>query len=236
MARVIVFGLLDNASLAHFYLTHDSEHDVVAFTVTEAYLPPERRFEGKPVVPFEELELHYPPEDNHFFAPLSPSGMNRIRERIYRQGKDRGYRFISYVSSRATVFTGTPIGENCFILEDNTIQPYTRIGDNVVLWSGNHIGHHSVVSDHVMFTSHVVLSGHCIVEPHCFLGVNSTIRDGLRLGEGTLVAMGACIGRDTEPWSVYQGNPAQAGGLEHGRGDLTCSSGRSAGGFSFRTA
>jgi hypothetical protein len=190
MSRVILFGLRDFASLAHFYLTHDSEHEVVAFTVTEAYMPSDPRFEGKPVVPFEDLERHYPPQENHFFAPMSPHGMNRIREGIYRQGKERGYRFISYVSSRATFFAGTPVGENCFIVEDNTIQPFTRIGDNVVLWSGNHIVHHSVIHDHVMFTSHVVLSGHCTVEPYGFLGVNATIRDGLRLGEGTLVAMG----------------------------------------------
>ena len=209
MARVIIFGLLDYASLAHFYLSHDSEHEVVAFTVTNEYLPGEPVFEGKPVVPFEELEKRYPPSEYHFFAPMSPREMNRTREGIYRRAKDRGYQFISYISSRATVFPGTPIGENCLILEDNTIQPFTQIGDDVILWSGNHIGHHSRIGDHVTFTSHVVLSGHCTVEPFCFLGVNATIRNGLRLGEGTLVAMGACISRDTEPWSVYQGNPAR---------------------------
>jgi sugar O-acyltransferase (sialic acid O-acetyltransferase NeuD family) len=209
MARVIVFGLRDYASLAHFYLNNDSDHEVIAFTVTEEYLPSHPVFEGKPVVPFEELERHYSPGDYHLFAPMSPQGMNRTREATYRQAIERGYRFVSYVSSRATVFAGTPIGENCFILEDNTIQPFVRIGNNVILWSGNHIGHHSVIEDHVMFTSHVVLSGHCTVEPFCFLGVNATIRDQLRLGEGTLVAMGACVGRNTEPWSVYQGNPAR---------------------------
>jgi sugar O-acyltransferase (sialic acid O-acetyltransferase NeuD family) len=209
MARVIVFGLQDFAALAHYYLSHDSDHEVVAFTVTREYMPTEPRFEGKPVVPFEELEQNYPPGEFHFFAPLSPHRMNRTREEIYRRAKQRGYPSISYVSSRATVFPDTPIGENCFILEDNTIQPFTRIGHNVTLWSGNHIGHHSVINDHVMFTSHVVLSGHCTVDPYCYLGVNATIRDGLRLGEGTLVAMGASVGRDTEPWSVYQGNPAR---------------------------
>jgi sugar O-acyltransferase (sialic acid O-acetyltransferase NeuD family) len=209
MARVIVFGLRDFAALAHFYLEHDTDHQVVAFTVTGDHVPTERSFEGKPVVPFEELDRRYPPEEFRLFAPMSARGMNRTRESIYRQGKELGYSFISYVSSRATIFAGTNVGENCFILEDNTIQPFAKIGDNVILWSGNHIGHHSRVGDHVMFTSHVVLSGHCIVEPYCFLGVNATIRDGIRLGEGTLVGMGACVGRDTEPWSVYQGNPAR---------------------------
>ncbi len=209
MARVIIFGVADFASLAHFYLRHDSEHEVAAFTITNEYISDIKEFEGKPVVSFEDLSRDYSPADFRVFAPLSPRKMNRVREGIYRRVKEAGYRFISYVSSRATVFPETPVGENCFILEDNTIQPFTRIGDNVVLWSGNHIGHHSSIDDHVMFTSHVVLSGHCTVENNCYLGVNATIRDGLRLGEGTLVAMGACVGRDTEPWSVYQGNPAR---------------------------
>ncbi len=209
MARVIIFGVADFASLAHFYLRHDSEHEVAAFTITNEYMYDIKEFEGKPVVSFEDLSRNYSPADFHVFAPLSPRKMNRVREGIYWRVKEAGYRFISYVSSRATVFPQTPVGENCFILEDNTIQPFTRIGNNVVLWSGNHIGHHSSIDDHVMFTSHVVLSGHCTVENYCYLGVNATIRDGLRLGEGTLVAMGACVGRDTEPWSVYQGNPAR---------------------------
>jgi sugar O-acyltransferase (sialic acid O-acetyltransferase NeuD family) len=209
MARVIVFGLRDFASLAHFYLRHDSEHEVVAFTVTRDHIPDEVFFEGKPVVPFENLETLYPPGQFQFFAPLSHRKMNRLREGIYKQAKEKGYQCLSYVSSRATVFPNTPIGENCFILEDNTIQPFTTIGNNVVLWSGNHIGHHSVIGDHTLFTSHVVLSGHCTVGNNCFFGVNATIRDNLCLREGTLVAMGSCVMTDTEAWGVYKGNPAR---------------------------
>src|SRR6267378_2027070 len=164
MAKVIIFGVQDFAQLAHFYLQHDSEHEVVAFSVNEQYLPEERTFQDLPVVAFENIEQVYPPVEFHFFAPMSPSRMNRLRESVYRQIKAKGYGLISYVSTKATVFPGVPIGDNCFILEDNTIQPFTAIGNNVVLWSGNHIGHHSVIKDHVSFTSHVVLSGHCIVE------------------------------------------------------------------------
>jgi acetyltransferase-like isoleucine patch superfamily enzyme len=68
-----------------------------------------------------------------------------------------------------------------------------------------------VIKDHVLFTSHVVLSGHCIVESYSFFGVNATIRDGLHIAEGSLIAMGACVIRDTEPWGIYKGNPAKKG-------------------------
>lgn len=210
MANVIIFGLAENSSLAHFFLNHDSEHDVKAFTVHEEFLPEGGEFEGLPVIAFEDIESRYSSDDYKLFAPLSPAGMNKNREKVFRSIKDKGYRMISYVSSRATTFPGAEIGENCFILEDNTIQPFTTIGDNVMLWSGNHIGHHGAIADHVSFTSHVVLSGRCDVRSYCFFGVNATIRDGLTLAEGSLIAMAASVTRDTEEWKVYVGNPAKA--------------------------
>jgi sugar O-acyltransferase (sialic acid O-acetyltransferase NeuD family) len=213
MARVVIFGVEDFAQLAHFYLEHDSQHEVVAFSVDEKYMPENGKFQDLPVVPFEKIEATYPPGQFCFFAPMSPRRMNKLRESIYTEIKKKKYELISYISSKATVFAGAQIGDNCFILEDNTIQPFTTIGNNVVLWSGNHIGHHSVIGDHVAFTSHVVLSGHCVVEPFAFFGVNATIRDNIRIAEGTLVAMSASITKDTEPWGVYKGSPAKKGEL-----------------------
>jgi len=211
MAKVIIFGVQDFAQLAKFYLQHDSEHEVVAFSVHKQYLPEGETFEGLPVVAFEDVEETYPASEFKFFAPMSPSRMNKLRESVYRQLRDKGYEMISYISSKARVFPGTSIGDNCFILEDNTIQPFTSIGNNVVLWSGNHIGHHSVIKDHVSFTSHVVLSGHCVVESFAFFGVNATIRDGIHIAEGSFIAMAAAVTKDTDPWGVYKGNPAKKG-------------------------
>lgn len=210
MADVVIFGVKDFASLAHFYLKHDSPLKVVAFTVHREYLPTPAEFEGLPVVPFEELQNHFPPSQVSAFAPLSHRKMNRLREGVYNELRAKGYPLISYVSSRATLFPNTPIGDNCFILEDNTIQPFVTIGDNTVIWSGNHIGHHSVIGSHVFITSHVVISGHCRIGEHCFLGVNATLKDQVALAEGTLVGMGANITKSTEPWSLYKADATKS--------------------------
>ncbi len=206
MAKVIIFGILDTAELAHFYLTHDSEHEVVAFAVNREYINEAASFKGLPLVAFEDVETIFPPSEYHFFAPMTGRGMNKNRERVYLEAKAKGYPFISYISSKVTMF-GNEIGENCFILEDNTIQPFTTIGNNVVLWSGNHIGHHGRIDDHVFFTSHVVMSGHCHIGSYSFFGVNSTIRDYLNVAEGTLLGMASALYKDSEPWGVYIGNP-----------------------------
>lgn len=210
MAQVIIFGNTLSAQLAHYYLTNDSEHEVIAFTVQRDFVEADTQCDlpQLPIVPFEEIQDIYPPSDFKLFVPLTEKNMNRFRAQIYQEGKEKGYDYVSYISSKATVLTDK-IGENCFILEDNTIQPFVTIGDDCVLWSGNHIGHHSVIGNHVFFTSHVVLSGRCIVGDYCFFGVNATIRDKATLGEGTLVAMGANLTKQkTEPWSIWKGNPA----------------------------
>lgn len=209
MAKVIIFGLQDFAELAHYYLQTDSPHEVVAFCVHQAYLPATKLFKNLPVVAFEEVEQLFPPADYAFFAPMAPKKMNTVRQQVYEDILQKGYQMISYISSRATVLNDGAIGHNCFILEDNTIQPFTTIGHNVVLWSGNHIGHHSRIGNHVQITSHVVISGHCVIEDHVFMGVNATIRDGITIAQGTLVGMGAVVGKPTQAWSVYTGNPAR---------------------------
>lgn len=205
--KVVIFGLLDTAELAHWYLVNDSLYEPVAFTVNEQYLTTDT-FKGLPVVPFENLETHYSPSEYSFFAPLTGVKMNTVRKKIYEEGKSKGYNYISYVSSKATV-CGNTIGENCFILEDNTLQPFTTIGNNVVMWSGNHIGHHGVIEDHVFFTSHVVLSGHCHVKQRAWFGVNSTIRDYTTIGEGCLIGMGALVTKNTDDNGLYIGSPAK---------------------------
>lgn len=209
MSDVVIFGASANAELAHYYLEHDSPHRVVGFSVDAAYLPSPATFKQLPVVAFEEVTAAFAVSDHAFLAPLTAASMNRVREDVYRRIKAKGYPLISYVSSHATVLTQT-IGENCFILENNTVQPFVSIGDNVVLWSGNHLGHHSRVRDHVFFTSEVTMSGFCDVGAYSFLGVNAALRDGLTLAEGTFVAMGACVTRDTAAWTAYAGNPARS--------------------------
>jgi sugar O-acyltransferase (sialic acid O-acetyltransferase NeuD family) len=128
--------------------------------------------------------------------------VNRLRATIYAEAKSKGYELISYVSSRCTNW-GEAIGDNCFIFEDNTIQPFARIGNDVVIWSGNHIGHHSTIGDHCFISSHVVVSGHVRVGAYSFLGVNATIRDNVSIGEACVIGAGALVMKSTTDKSVY---------------------------------
>ena len=202
MAKIILFGTGDIAQIANYYFNIDSEHEVVAFTVDKEYIK-ETSYEGLPLVAFEEVEELYPSTEYKMFIALSYSQMNKIREEKYFSAKEKGYDLVSYVSSKCSNMSQYPHGDNCFIFEDNTIQPFVKIGNNVTLWSGNHIGHHSVIKDHNFISSHVVISGHCTIESNCFLGVNATLAHKITIARETLLGAGAIIAKNTEEKGIY---------------------------------
>jgi len=199
---LVLFGTGDIAQLAHYYFTQHTDFKVVAFTVDGDYIK-EDLFEGLPVVPFEDISKSHPAKEYQMHIALSYSRMNRLRSEKYDIAIAKYYTLPSYISPKCSYLSQFPPGDNCFIFEDNTIQPFVRIGSNVILWSGNHIGHHSIIEDHNFISSHVVVSGHCHIESFCFLGVNSTLAHTVRIAEGTLLGAGAIITKDTEPHSVY---------------------------------
>ena len=89
------------------------------------------------------------------------------------------------------------------------LQPNVRVGDDVTLWSGNHVGHRSVIEDHVFVSSHVVISGFCTIGTRSFVGVNATIGHGVSIAADNYIAMSASLASSTEPDGVYQGSPAE---------------------------
>lgn len=206
MKNLIIFGIGEIAELAHYYFTNDSDYSVEAFCIDKDFKSCET-FCDLEVFEFEDLEKTFETNKYHVFIALSYTEMNDLRARKVNEAQNKGFQIASYISSKATTFNDFFCGLNCFILEDNTIQPYVKIGNNVTLWSGNHIGHHSKIKDNSFISSHVVVSGGVTVGKNSFLGVNSTINDQITLGEYTLVASGALINKNTNDYSICIGSP-----------------------------
>jgi len=202
LSSVVLFGTGDFARVAAAYLRDDSPHEVAAFTVHEEYID-RPDLMGIPVVPFERLVETHPPTSNAMFVAIGFSGVNRRRAELYGECKSLGYELITFVSSRAFVSRDVELGDNCFVFEANVIQPFVRIGRNVVLWSGNHIGHDTTIEDHCFIASHVVVSGNVTIGERTFVGVNATFRDGVKVASDCVIGAGALIMKDTVEGGVY---------------------------------
>lgn len=205
MERVILFGNNQMSSMIYFYLTHDSCFQVAAFTVNEIHIKGKLLF-GLPVVPFEELEQRFPPSEYRMCIPISNRNVNHLREEKYSQAKIKGYKLITYISSKAITWPGLVAEDNCIILEGAIIQPFSTIGKNVFVACNSIVGHDCVIGDHCFLAPGAVTLGNVRVGSYCFLGANSTIRDGVQLGSECFIGAGVTISRNTGDRQVYIAN------------------------------
>jgi sugar O-acyltransferase (sialic acid O-acetyltransferase NeuD family) len=201
MSDLVIFGTGDFARIACRYFEADSEHDVVAFTVHERFID-EPTLLGHEIVPFEQLEARYPPDAVDMFVAIGFSRVNQARAEMYEECKGLGYRLVSFVSSKAWQIGDLDIGDNVFVFENNVIQPFVRIGNDTVLWSGNHIGHDATIGSHVFIASHAVVSGNTSIGDYCFVGVNATFRDAIEVAPRCVIGAGALVMKNTEEGDV----------------------------------
>jgi sugar O-acyltransferase (sialic acid O-acetyltransferase NeuD family) len=207
MSRVVIFGCGTGADTAFRYLSQDAAHEICAFTVDASFLR-QPSFHGLPVVPYESIASAYPPDAYDMFVPLGFQGMNSVRADRYLDAKSQGYRFINYVNSHHYSLEPLRIGENCFILDSQTFNLDVSIGDNVTMWSGNHIGDRTTIGSHVWISSHVTLASDVAVGDYCFLGVGSCVSNGVRLAPRTFVGANVLMGQHSVESGVYVAPPA----------------------------
>lgn len=208
MKKLVIFGAAEQAEVSHFYFQNDSSYMVEGFIVDDEYFAASS-MKGLPIVPWSLALQTFPPNKFDCFVALGYSKVNLARKAAYEKVKEAGYVCPSYISSKAVTFGDLVVGDNCLILEHNTIQPFVEIGSNTTIWSGNHLGHHSKIGDHIFIASHVVVSGGVSIGDQCFVGVNATIRDHISIGAGTIIGAGALVMKDTDPFSVYAPEPTR---------------------------
>lgn len=199
---IVIVGTGAFGEVAQAYFTEYKVRDVVAFSASSDRISNQQVL-GRSVVALEDLQRTLPPSEIDVFVAIGYRHMNRNREQVFRNLASKGYEFATFVHPNVKIWSSSTIGRNCFIFEDNTVQPFTQIGDDTVLWSGNHIGHHSSIGDHSFISSHVVVSGSCRVGNNVFIGVNASIHDGVTVGDHALIGAGAVIARDVEPKAIY---------------------------------
>ena len=204
-SELVIFGTGSLAQLLALYLERDSSYDVVAFTATDDRIDASVSL-GRPVVPYEKITDSYPPSQYAMFVAVGYQRMNKLRAHFYYDARGKGYQLVSYVSSEASTAPETlQIGDNCCVFGPSTIEPFARLGNDVVVWSGAHIAHHSTIGDHSFLGPHALVAGHTRIGEYCFLGANSTVRDSISVADECLIGAGALILSDTSVGDVYTG-------------------------------
>lgn len=195
--KILIFGTGEIAELAYYYFSNDPECDfeVVGFVCDDVYVNAPT-FKNLPLIKVSEVKSKYPPSKYKAHVALSYNKLNKIREEKYNLMKSLGYELVSYVCSKSVTWDDLNIGDNCFILENQTIQPTVKIGNNVMIWSTNHLGHNCEIKDHSYLASGITISGHTKIGKRTFIGVNASFKDFITIEDDCFITMGAIVTKD----------------------------------------
>jgi len=198
--KLIIYGNGQMASMfVHFAR---DEFDVVAFTVDRPCISTSD-LEDLPVVPFDEIQTEFPPDDHLMIVAVGYLEMNRLRARKHEEGKAMGYRFANYIHPSVIRHDAIEFGENNVILDHVAIHPHTRIGSGIFICSNATIGHGCTIGDYCWINSGVSIGGETWLEDGCFLGINATIGDNILVGRRNYVGANTLVSRSTAPEEVY---------------------------------
>lgn len=207
MKSLVIFGLGKIADVAFHHFVRDGQYQVAAFTCDSEWLsrnaPANGLHLGRPVVPFEEVEKHFPPDTASMFIAIGYHELNLVRATKCAQAKTKGYALANYVSPRADHGPWLDIGENCLVLDGVGIQPGTKIGNNVFLWNNVLVGHHSTLHDHCWVAAGATLGGMMELGARSFVGLNATIAGELTIGENSFLGAASLVLKSAPARSVF---------------------------------
>lgn len=106
------------------------------------------------------------------------------------------------IREHAVIHVGTRKGGGC-----------TRIGDDVLIMNGVHVGHDSQIGSHVIIASLCAIAGHVQIEDYVAVGGLTGVHQFARIGESAMVAATSAVSQDVPPFALAAGDRARLSGI-----------------------
>lgn len=197
MKQIVVLGDTSFAGIVAEYINSTDLGKVVAFTLDSAFIQKRNTFEGFPLIPFEQLEEQYNPNDFELLIVISSvSSVKHLNSIKFHEAKNKGYKLFSFIHPTAFVANSATIGENVIIFPHAIVEPRAIINDGVFVRSAAYVSHETEIGAFSYLAPRATFSGKIKTGEHCFFGTNSTIRDNISIGSDVIVGAGATVLKD----------------------------------------
>ncbi|PKQ46721.1 acetyltransferase [Confluentibacter flavum] len=187
---LIIFGAGKISQAISYYFERDSEYDIIAYVVDDAFVK-NADFLEKPLIALSEVETRFPANKYSVFVAVGYQGINQLRASKYNHFKALGYTFATYVSPY--VKGNFTLGGNSIIMDQVALQPCAKLGNNVIVWGGTMVGHHAIIEDHCWLTGGCLIGGVTTLGKGTFVGLGATIGNEITIGEQCMVGASVLI-------------------------------------------
>lgn len=206
----VIFGNGGFADLIYYYLKSDTPFfkNLKAFVISKEYIQ-EKNLNGLSVLEENNFIKNFEPKNTIIVMGIGYINLNKVREKIFLKYKNKGYNFFNYLSSNANIeinefnFEGVSIFSSCIV------QPYTKIGSNVIIRNNCNISHHCNIEDGVFLSNNVCTGGKVVIGKNSFIGLSTIIIDNTKIGINNFISAGSLVTTSTKNDGVYRGSPAR---------------------------
>jgi sugar O-acyltransferase (sialic acid O-acetyltransferase NeuD family) len=135
------------------------------------------------------------------------------RERCATLCEQAGFTAIPLIHPGIELSPTVTIGQGSVICAGAILTVNIRIGRHVHINVGCTISHDAVLGDYATLSPGVNIAGHVQLGRHVFIGTGATIINGssvnpLTIGDGAVIAAGACVTASVEEGAMVAGVPA----------------------------
>lgn len=131
-----------------------------------------------------------------------------FRERLFNAISKR-YNFTTLIDKTAIIDSSATIEDGSVIMPGVVIGENVVIKKNVFINLSTTIAHDSIVGSHSFIAPSVAIAGNVRIGERNFIGINSTIIDGLSLSSDCKFGGGTVVIKNIEKSGLYVGNPAR---------------------------
>ena len=148
----------------------------------------------------------YTIQENDYFAIAI--ALPKVKKAVVEILIAKGAKFASIIHPSAIVSEFCEIGEGVIITPNAKISPNVKVGNYVTIL-GSSLGHDVVVENFCTITGNCSINGHVRLGEGAFIGSNTCIAPGKKVGEWSLVAMGSMVIMNVKSNTKVMGNPAR---------------------------
>jgi UDP-3-O-[3-hydroxymyristoyl] glucosamine N-acyltransferase len=128
-----------------------------------------------------------------------------------------GFAFERHPSGKLERFPhikGVKIGNNVEICSNSSIArgslSDTIIGEGTKLDALVHVAHNVVIGENCELTAGTIIGGSTVIGDMSWTGLNSTLKDNIKVGKNVVIASGASVIRDVQDGDIVAGVPAKS--------------------------
>src|SRR5690606_5737292 len=166
---------------------------------------------GFPIVSktYEAKEKFDKYDDVKFIFNLYRSDKIKERSELLKSFDIPREKFYTFIHPSAYVAKSARVGLGCAIQANCVINSNVTIGDHNTFNSACLVGHDTVIGDYNFFAAHTVVGSGLSIKNCVFTGLNSSLKNLITVGEGSIIGMGANVLHDVQEGQMVAGNPAR---------------------------